>query len=48
MVLKTVRSVFFAQKLLGLNRGPVNAESWVRPEYEFAVYVTNLSTSCNA
>ena len=45
---KTPRRVIFARKLLGVIRGPENAEFWDRHKHEFAVYVTNLPTSCNA
>jgi hypothetical protein len=44
----TARRVIFARKLLGVIRGPENAEFWDRHKHEFAVYVTKLPTSCNA
>jgi len=40
--------VIFARKLLGVIRGLENAGCWDRHQYDFAVYVTNLPTSCNA
>ena len=39
---KTARRVIFARKLLGVIRGPENAEFWDRHKHEFAVYVTTL------
>jgi hypothetical protein len=45
---KTARRVIFARKLPGVIRGPENAEFWDRHKHEFAVYVTNLPTTCNA
>jgi hypothetical protein len=40
--------MIFARKLLGVIRGPENAKLWDRHKHQFAVYVTNLPTTCNA
>ncbi len=45
---KTDHRVIFAQKLLGVIRGPENAEFWERHQHKFTVHVTNLPTTCYA